>query len=67
MELKNYLQESKISQRTFSKSLGIHYMHLSNIIRKERRPSVALALKIEQATAGAVTRLELLYPKQSSA
>jgi plasmid maintenance system antidote protein VapI len=62
MELKVYLKSSKISQRKFSDSLGIHYMHLSKIIRRERRPSANLALRIQEATGGKVPVMELLYP-----
>lgn len=64
MSLRTYLKDNKISQRKFSVSLGIHYMHLNNILRSERKPSAALALRIEQATGGAVSRMELLYPKK---
>jgi len=62
MNLKAYLKSSNISRRAFSESLGIHYMHLSNILRKCRRPSPELALKIERVTGGAVTLKELLFP-----
>jgi len=63
MELKEYLKQSKIKRQSFSDDLKIHYMHLNNIIRKTRRPSADLALRIEQATNGAVTLRELLFPK----
>jgi plasmid maintenance system antidote protein VapI len=64
MEIKEYLKESNVSRRQFSEKLGIHYMHLNNLIRKERKPSRDLALRIEEATGGAVTRMELLYPAE---
>ena len=64
MELREYLKTSKRSRRALSDSIGVHYMHLSNIIRGARRPSPSLALRIEEATGGQVTRLELLYPEQ---
>lgn len=64
--LQNYLNDSKITQRKFSESLGIHYMYLNQIVNGTRRPSPNLALRIEQATDGQVTLRELLFPVQST-
>jgi len=64
MELKTYFDEKKSTRKAFCSAVGIHYQHLNNLLRKERNPSPALALRIEQATNGAVTRMELLYPEQ---
>ena len=62
--LRKYLCAERITQREFSRALGIHFMHLNQILRGIKRPSPKLALKIEQATGGKVTRMELLYPDE---
>jgi plasmid maintenance system antidote protein VapI len=66
MNLKQYLQTSDTKRKDFCSSLGIHYQHLNNILRGKRNPSADLALRIEEATGGAVTRMELLYPDAKS-
>jgi len=66
MELKTYLKQSKILQLHFSAQIGIHYMYLNKIINHTRIPSPRLALRIQEATGGAVTVLELLYPNNLS-
>ncbi len=38
--------------------------HMSYVLNGRRKPSAPLALRIEQATGGAVTRMELLYPEE---
>ena len=62
MRLKEYLTENGISQRDFSKRVNIHYMYLNMVLVNKRRPSPDLADRIEKATDGEVTVMELLYP-----
>lgn len=61
IDVLKYLQKN---QTEFAKEIEIHPVYLNAIIRHRRRPSPELALRIEQATDGAVTRMELLYPKE---
>ena len=52
------------NQRNLAKTVGVHYIHLNAVLRGRVRPSPSLALRIEEATDGQVTRMELLYPEQ---
>jgi len=66
MKLKLYLSTNKKSQVAFSNEVGVGHIYLNAIIRGRRKPSPSLALRIEEATGGAVSRLELLYPEPDS-
>jgi len=66
MELKQWLVKNNQSQRSFSFKLGIHWRHLSHILKGTRHPSVKLAFKIEKLTNGEVSALELLKRKEES-
>lgn len=48
-------------QGDFAKKVGVSREYLNGIINSGKRPSPNLAAAIEQATGGAVTRMELLY------
>jgi len=62
MKLKTYLKKQGYGFGVkFAKKLGIHPVYLSSI-SGSCRPSPKLALRIEQATGGAVTLRELLFP-----
>ena len=61
MKLKQYLKTQPRGQRLrMAETLGIHPMHLNNIIRQVRPPSLKLALKIEALTGGKVTPGDLM-------
>ncbi|MBU0907205.1 MAG: helix-turn-helix domain-containing protein [Nanoarchaeota archaeon] len=62
MELRNWIKENQLSQLEVANRLKIHYSLLSRIVSGKRKPSLKLASLIEEATGGAVSRLELLYP-----
>lgn len=64
MELRNWIKENQLTQEEMANRLKIHYSLLSRIITKKRKPSLKLASLIEEATNGAVSRLELLYPSK---
>jgi len=64
MSKKNTL---KRTQREIAEEIGVHAVHLNAVLRGRSRPSASLALRIEQATGGAVTRMELLYPDERTA
>jgi DNA-binding transcriptional regulator YdaS (Cro superfamily) len=67
MELKNYLKKNGIKTIELAKVIGCQQSHVSLIANGKRKPSPELALAIEQATNGQVTRMELLYPDSSEA
>jgi len=62
MTLEKYLKKNKITLTDFSKDTQISLSMISRIISRNRRPSPQKALRIENATGGKVSRLELLYP-----
>lgn len=64
MKLEEWQKEKNISNTELAKQLGIHVSFITHLNKGRRKFSPELALKIEQATNGAVTRMELLYPDQ---
>ena len=65
MELKEYLQQHG-SIEAMSKTLGISRTWLSLVVNGHQPPSAVLAIKIEAATKGKITREQLrpdLYRK----
>lgn len=54
----------RIKQVDLAALLSITPIHLNAVLRGRARPSSQLALRIEKATGGAVTVMELLFPKQ---
>ena len=54
MTLKQYLQEKRIRQTAFARSLGVSDCHVSELVNGQKRPGLQLAVKIERATGGAV-------------
>lgn len=63
MTLKEYLQENGQSLTAFGMEHGISVPMLSMILSGDRRPSPEMAERIENATSGKVSRIDLLYPK----
>lgn len=66
MQLAEYLFRKKIKQTEFAKTVGVSRVHLGEILRGRRRPSISLARRIEQATEGDVSKEELLFPEEHS-
>jgi len=62
MILKEWLKSQQMSITSFAEIVGIDYTYVSRLKNGERRPSPDVALRIEQATKGMVTRMDLLYP-----
>lgn len=60
MDLREYLSDfGKVEKVAFAEAIGVKYSYLGNLMNTPWRCSVALALKIEDASYGAVTRAEL--------
>jgi DNA-binding transcriptional regulator YdaS (Cro superfamily) len=54
-----------LSNKELADILSVHFTYITHLYNdRSRRPSPALALRIEEATGGAVSRMELLYPEQ---
>lgn len=61
--MKAYLFKYDLPVKQFASDLGISTSYLYQLLRKERKPSLELALKIEQYTNGEVSVQELLEEK----
>jgi DNA-binding transcriptional regulator YdaS (Cro superfamily) len=64
MDLKQYLKGK--DRNNFATQLGTTKNYINLLACLARRPSPDLALRIEEATGGAVSRMDLLYPEQTS-
>ncbi len=64
MKLKKYLDKCSIKNSHFAKRVGVSPAFITYILQGKKRPSPEVAKKIEEATHGMVTRMELLYPKE---
>ena len=63
MKLKDYLKKNDRTLKSFCLQNDFVYGYLRHISNKRKRPSPEMALRIEKATKGKVTRMELLYPR----
>jgi DNA-binding transcriptional regulator YdaS (Cro superfamily) len=63
MKLKEYLKKERSRALFVAKTTGCGASTISMIMSDLRRPSPVLALRIERATGGAVSRDELLFPE----
>ena len=63
MTLEEFLKINKITTTEFSAVISCGQPMVSNLCNRRRRPSPSLALRIERATNGAVTRDELIFPE----
>jgi transcriptional regulator with XRE-family HTH domain len=64
MNLKTYLKNK--SREELAQRTGTTLNYINRLCCHRRRPSPELALKIQEATGGAVTVMELLFPKQTT-
>lgn len=60
MNLREYLEEERLTYREFAEKLGIHIQSLKNIAYGVRKPGLGLALRIEELTEGKVTPRSLI-------
>lgn len=60
MNLKEYLDEKRLTYREFAEKLKIHPQSLQSIAYGKKRPSLELAVKIEELTEGELTPKKLL-------
>ena len=60
MNLKQYFEEEPIGAiKEMAEHLGVTQSWMSLLIHEKRKPSAALAKRLEEATQGLVTRKEL--------
>jgi hypothetical protein len=67
MDLRKYLTVKKLKIKTFCLDNDLDYGYFRHILNNRKRPSPDMALKIERATRGSVSKVDLLYPKQKRA
>lgn len=60
MTLREFLEEKRITYREFAEQLNIHLQSLKNIAYGKKKPSLELAIRIEELTEGRVTPKDLL-------
>lgn len=53
-QLENFLTQTGITQRAFGELIGVNQATISKFAKSKARPGLALALKIERETNGAV-------------
>jgi transcriptional regulator with XRE-family HTH domain len=63
MELKTWMKLKGITQKELSYDLNIRQATLSMILSGKQMAKPDLAAKIEEYTAGEVTRMDMLYPE----
>lgn len=63
MNIETYCKEQNMAFKTLADKAEISAAYVTQIIQGIRRPSPPIALRIEQATGGAVSRDELLFPE----
>ena len=66
MDLKTYLWRHRISQNTFAKTSGITRQSISAYVNGDRKPRYQVAVKIQTATDGNVSIMELLSEDYST-
>jgi transcriptional regulator with XRE-family HTH domain len=60
MNLKKYLEEKRMTYREFAEKLGIRPQYLQSIAYGKKKPSLELAVKIQELTGGKLTPKDLL-------
>jgi transcriptional regulator with XRE-family HTH domain len=66
MHFKTWLQLKGIHQKDMAETIGIKPSSLSMILSGKTKPSLEVASRIEQITNGEITRMDLLYPEETS-
>jgi DNA-binding transcriptional regulator YdaS (Cro superfamily) len=61
--LRTFLVSNGKSLKQFCEESGFNYGSFRVMVIGKYKPSPKMALRIEKATNGKVTRMELLYPK----
>ena len=62
MNLREYMFRKRISHTSMAAQLGLSRPYFSLLVARKKIPSPGVAIKIEKATGGLVTRDEVLFP-----
>ncbi|WP_406870605.1 helix-turn-helix transcriptional regulator [Thioclava sp. 'Guangxiensis'] len=57
-KLRAYITGRSLTLEAFAKSVGCSTVHISTIVRGKKRPSLDLAIAIEDATSGEVRAID---------
>lgn len=60
MSLREYLDRKRITYREFAEQLEVHIQSVKNIVYGKKKPSLELALRIEDLTEGEITPRRLV-------
>lgn len=61
--LLTWQKASGLSNKELAERLCVHFSYITHLYNdQKRKPSPVLALRIQEATGGAVTVMELLFP-----
>lgn len=63
MDLKSYFKKYPVKKAFLAKGIGVSPSFITYLAQGKKFPSAKIAARIETATHGLVTRMELLYPK----
>jgi len=63
--LENWQKENGVSNKALSDKINVHQSLITHIHKGRRTPSASLAMRIQEATGGAVTVMELLFPDKT--
>ena len=66
MKLNEWLKRKKGSATALANKARIHVSYITHIKKGRKRPSAEVAARIEHATGGQVSRMELLYPETTN-
>lgn len=67
MKLIDHIRLSGKTVTGFASEIGVADTTIRKIVYNQRQPSLTLAVKISQATGGAVTEADLMQPKSAAA
>jgi transcriptional regulator with XRE-family HTH domain len=66
MKLQEYFRLNNLSQKDFAVLVGVSEVHISQILRGIKNPSIQLIRRIETVTKGTVTVTDLFHPEAPS-
>lgn len=67
MKLKSWQKLKQLKNKDLANLFEVDQSYITYLLSGKRKPSPALAERIERITEKAVTRLELLYPEDKAA
>jgi transcriptional regulator with XRE-family HTH domain len=62
MNLSTYLKRKRINARKLADLVGVPASTITRIIRGERSPTLAIMIRISEATGGSVSKVEDFLP-----